>query len=579
MRPALAQIFRWLERLTAHRLFPLGCGALVFLLSLGLAWLVLEPGALWSPDEGAKLLQLRSLRLQDGRLDLGIVYTSQGMDPEFHYALINPVKDVLTVQDGALMLRRLPLFTLLSLPFYRLLGMHGLYLLPALCGGLTVWLTLSLVRAADRRLSMALLAGLGSPVLIYSVLFWEHTLAAALGLAAAWLMLEDGHAGVPPPRSARWVLAAGLLALGVYLRLEVLIFALALAAAAWLCLPGRRRHVARTTLLLGLCLLPYPFLHQALFANQSLPMNAQHLNLPMAYLGQTGWLAVQDLLIGPTTDEAIRSGWLGALWSVLAVLGLGLSLLSGRYPRLRGWTYTALAASLLPAAYFLLTPTPYRAAHGLLFSTPWALLGLSRLPETWREPDPRLRTLSLTVVLGLAGYTLVMLVFRASSPHGGLEWGARFALLFYPLLAILAGWQMAHTRRDLLLLGLFVILGIGFQVRGVATIYHDKQVSQASNQVLLSAPEVQVVSDLWWLPLNAAPLYPQKAFFLAVDAASMTEWLDQACSAGFGEVLLVTLDAGLPGSLADHLERCTLNITGDEIVEHLHHMHLELGTP
>ena len=381
------------------------------------------------------------------------------------------------------------------------------------------------------------------------------------------------------PRGARWVLAAGLLALGVTLRLEVLIFALALLAAAWLCLPGSRQQAALSTLLLGLFLLPYPFLHQALFANQPLPMNAQHLNLPLAYLGQTGWLAVQDLLIGPYTDEAIQSGWVGTLWSALAVLALGLSLLSVRYTRLRGWTYAALAASLLPAAYFLLTPTPYRAAHGLLFSTPWALLGLSRLPELWKVKNPRLRTLSLTVVLGLAGYTLVMLVFRASSPHGGLEWGARFALLFYPLLAILTGWQMAHTRRDLLLLGLFVILGIGFQVRGVATIYHDKQVSQASNQVLLSAPEVQVLSDLWWLPLNAAPLYPQKAFFLAVDASSMTEWLDQACEAGFQEVLLVTLDVGWPGSLRDHLERCTLTVTGDEIVEHLHHMHLKLVAP
>jgi hypothetical protein len=551
----------------------------MFLLCLGLAWLVLEPRAVWSPDEGAKLLQLRSLRIHEGRLNLGIVYTSQGMDPEFRYALINPEKDVLSVQDGALMLARLPVFTLLSLPFYLLLGMQGLVILPALCGGMAVWLFLSLVQAAERRLGMALLVGLGSPVLIYSVLFWEHTLAAALGLAAAWLMLAGDPASVPPPHSARWVLAAGLLALGVYLRLEVLIFALALAAAAWLCLPGRRRQIALSTALLALCLLPYPYLHQQLFASQSLPANAQHLNLPMAYLGQTGWQAVQDLLIGPYTDEAIQSGWLGALWSALAVLALCLSLLSLAWPRLRPWTESILFASLLPAGYFLLTPTPYRAAHGLLFSTPWALLGLARLPELWRQPNPRLRTLGLTVLLGLSGYTLAMLVFRASSPHGGLEWGARFALLFYPLLAVLAGWEQAKTRRSALLLGMFILLGIGFQVRGLATISHDQQVNHASNQVLLAAPEVQVLSDLWWLPLNAAPLYPQKAFFLAADVASMSAWLDQACQAGFGEVLLVTLEAGLPDSLADRLASCSLVITGDERVEELHHIHLQLRPP
>lgn len=576
MKSMLYRISQWLDRLTTHRYFPILSGLTAFLLYLFIALCVLEPQTVWSPDEGAKLLQLKSLRLENGILNLRIIYTSQGMDPAFRYALINPVKDVLTVQDGALMLPRLPAFTLLSLLGYRLFSMYGLYILPALGGGITVWLTLALIHTTERRLAIMFLTALGSPIVIYAVLFWEHTLAAALGLAAAWFMGESYETIHHANRATRWILAAGSLALGTYLRLEVALFTLALLVAIFIYQPKYRSGVWLVGLMYSLFMLPYPFLHQVLFQNQALPLNARHLNLPLAYLGQTSWTAVQDLLIGPFSDEAIDSGWVGAVWAGSAILALGLSWLSFIWKRLQSWLIVPMAISLLPAFYFLLTSTPYRAAHGLLFTTPWALFGLTLIPELWRTNNLRLRTISLTVLLGLAGYTLIMLVFRASSPHGGLEWGARFALLFYPLLAIITAWGKVRPIREVLLLGLFILLGIGFQIRGLATIQHDKQVNHALNQSLVEASEVQVLSDLWWLPLNAAPIYPQKAFFLATSPETMAEWLSFAGRAGFQDFLLVTLDTTLPDQVTRALPGYQVQVQADEAIENLQRFHLQL---
>ena len=451
------------------------------------------------------------------------------------------------------MLPRLPIFTLLVWPFYTLFGLVGLYILPALAGGTIVGLTLTLLPASERRLSMWILVALGSPILIYSTIFWEHTLATALCLAASWLILVPrganrtyraiGGLGSWQPLCSPWEPISAWKPPSTPLP----------SSPPFSCafLPvGEELFLAAVTYLA--LLLPYPFLHQALFQAQTLPLNARYLNLPFAYLGHARWSALQDLLIGPFTDEAIQPGWVGFAWTALALLSLALSWLAQAWPRLRPWLWAALAASLLPAAYFLFTATAYRSAHGLLFTTPWALLGLCRLPDLWHDKNPRLQTLCLTLAAGLGGYALAMLVFRGSSPHGGLEWGARFALSFYPLLVLACcwhrqgvhnieigerGWSGVQRKFNSFLLTAFILLGVAFQVRGVITIRNDKLTSHALNLALLATPEVQVLSDLWWLPLNAAPIYPQKAFFLANTPEQMAAWLGRAGDAHFRDHL------------------------------------------
>jgi hypothetical protein len=171
-----------------------------------------------------------------------------------------------------------------------------------------------------------------------------------------------------------------------------------------------------------------------------------------------------------------------------------------------------------------------------------------------------MRAIVLTVLLGLLGYALVMIGVRGSSPHGGLEWGARFALPFYALLALVAAWNPSAHRIDRAIIGLLVCLGIGFQVRGILTIRHDKQINAALNQAILDTPEKDIVTDLWWLPSNAAPIYPRKAFYAAGTPWEIAAWANRASSQGVGQFNLVTLDYALPAKVKGHLPGYELTI-------------------
>ncbi|MCK6629909.1 MAG: hypothetical protein L6R45_32635 [Anaerolineae bacterium] len=128
--------------------------------------------------------------------------------------------------------------------------------------------------------------------------------------------------------------------------------------------------------------------------------------------------------------------------------------------------------------------------------------------------------MAAATLLGLASYLLALIVIRAPNwgPHGALEWGARYMLTFYPFLAVLAFWGLKAkwwTISSGVIIGALIFLGLGFQIRGLWTIYADKQINPALNQSIAEASSPYIVSDLWWLPLNAAPLYQQRTVFLS----------------------------------------------------------------
>jgi multisubunit Na+/H+ antiporter MnhB subunit len=526
---------------------------IALLLYLGIAWLVLPSGAPWSPDEGAKYLQLTSLRLEAGRLALDIPYPGAGLDPELEFTLREHPKDLLRVAGGKLVLERLPLFPMLVWPLYAGLGNYALPILPAVLGALSAVLALSLLPRGDRRVAMWALIAFGSPVFIYSLLFWEHTLAVSLALAGAWLLLHElsNH----EQRALCWILGACLLAAAVYIRLEAALFAGALLAACWLLCADLRRWTLLAGLAFLLLLLPYRPTHRALFQNQPLPVNARYLNLPLAYLRHAQWRAIPDLLVGPPDEEGIHPGWLGGLWSAAALAAIAPSFKRQPTPATLRLQRLGLALSGLTATYFLFTPTPYRAAHGLLFTTPWTLLGFTRRAEVWSAGGLRARILLATAYLGLGGYALAILGLRGSSPQGGLEWGARFALTFYPLLALAAAWDWrTKPRIDRWIIVALIILGMGFQVRGLASIRSDLQTNRALNQVIAELPGEPVLTDLWWLALNAAPVYADTPLYTIKSPQEGAAWIAHAQGRDIRQFSLVTLDHALPAHISSHLE-------------------------
>jgi hypothetical protein len=411
---------------------------------------------------------------------------------------------------------------------------------------------------------MWLLIAAGSPILIYATNFWEHTVASSFAFAGAWLALRIGpiKARAPIHKILGWVAVGLLSGLAVFIRLEIVFFVLALFFSCWwLMREGRWGPVwASSPLLLGgLIYIP---LNLVAFGER-MPGHARFLFYPLRYLKAERWHSIPDFLIGPAQDEAINAGFLGELWAVAAIVVLAYSIGHQKSRIVQGLRLIALAITALIAAYFLFTSTDYRSAHGLLFSTPWAILGLCRAEEVWRRGDWRARIVVLTTILGLVGYVVGLVGIRGASPQGGLEWGMRFAITFYPLLALIAAWDWGTKLVDvktMLVVATLFCLGIGFQARGLSVIRSDKQVHVALNEAIVQVPEQVIVSDLWWMPLTVAPVYQQKAIFIAPSPEKVKDWVELAATKQVTSFAIITLDKDLPNKVAELSERYRLKL-------------------
>ncbi|MEM8530596.1 MAG: hypothetical protein AAGF95_07125 [Chloroflexota bacterium] len=529
-----------IQRQQAFLLITTILGFLVYLL---VAWVILPPSAVWSPDEGAKLLQTINVRFEEGRFAYDIASHNRTFDPDLVFAQTGPTDSLLTLRDGSLYFQRLPIFPLATLPFLQTMGSYGLYILPALGGALTSLLAMLLVQPGERRWGMWVVIAVGSPVFIYSTIFWEHTIATGFGLAGMCVALRR-HPATTLGLLGKWSGVVLLISAGIYLRLELAIFALALFAAYWLLVPQERWWVVLAGVMLGACMVVYMSLHRLMFG-QPVGDNALYLFYPFWYLQIAGWRVIPELLIGPPEDGAIDPGVLGWVWSFAAIIAILCSLLAQRIVIFRWVQNSMLIVTAVIAAAFLLSSESYRAAHGLLFTTPWVVIAWCRCYEVWQIGERQTRVVILTTLFGLTGYVIGLVGFRASSPHGALEWGARFAMVFYPLLALIAVWDIGRLRRQVVLptvIGILLILGIGFQIRGLSVIYHDKQVNVALYQMLHEAESPYILTDLWWLHLNNAPLAPEQTVFLATTPERQRDWLERATEQEVQVFSLVTLN-------------------------------------
>jgi hypothetical protein len=561
----ISRIAHRASRIPYPSLFPVVGGILALLVYLGIAWFVLPPHGFWTSDEGAKLLQLQNLRWQDGRLAYDIAYPGREVDPDLHFAQNDPLWGSLRVLDGRLYLQRFPVFPLLALPLFRWFGFYGLYLLPAVGGAVSGVLALQLLDPGDRRFGMWMLIAFGSPVFIYATIFWEHTLATCLGLAAAWIAFRVGPVARPiaPRQVCGWVAAGAILGISAYIRLEMLIFGLALLFAYWWVVRDGRWGPLWAGVSLGLVMLPYRPLHGMMFGGQQMPQHTANLFYPFYYLVRAQWRAVPDVLIGPYAESSIDAGWLGGLGAIAAVIAVAHSFSAIDSPAMRAVRLAGLAITAITGAIFLFNNTLYHSGHGLLFTTPWALLGLVRAREVWQRGNWRARVILLSVVLGLIGYTLEVIGFRSSGPHGGLEWGARFAMPFYPPLALIAAWDLGAKRRDvktLVLVGALMFLGLGFQVRGIWTIRHDKQVNVDLNRMIVAVSERHVVSDERWVPLTAAPIYTEREIFVADTPEELGSWVGLAAARQVQRFSLLTANDAFLDETNQILDRHRLSV-------------------
>ncbi|MBP7831267.1 MAG: hypothetical protein KA248_15265 [Kiritimatiellae bacterium] len=544
MQEALIRRPRRLFAAGANFVFP----ALLILAIYAALVLVLPSRVFWSPDEGCKFIQMSGWSFE-GRPAYSLPYPGKDRDPGWTYypaAAIYPRP----ARDSDPVRFCWPVwFPVLSRLPYALFGIRGLYLLPMLSGlACAAWAAFLARRLRPGGGPVALLlVGLASPVFFYSLLFWEHTLAAALALwtlAAITVRVADDK----PLTGWRLVLTFLPLAAAVALRYDMLMFLVALAATLAVFPPGSREG-GRGRALVGLVAALLALWVAGALLRGAVTVFSREAGVAFPAYGELGtafrerlsvWretlAEAPDLLRCVLINDEAEFGWplprpVG--WLVLSGLVIGLLSMALPAGAWRAGSWLAGAWILAGASFGALAHAErYRALHGLFVAAPWMLI--AALPPSPAASARGLRFLKILGLVYLAAFAGVS--WLVGRPNGGPEWGSRFALITYPLWASVAGAAAGRGPRRAGLASalvpatqvILVLLGLGLSLRGLHEIRATKHDLGGLQKEL--DPRVPVVTDLWWLSSALAPWSVRHPVFTLNPGASLPGWIEQVGS-------------------------------------------------
>jgi hypothetical protein len=487
---------------------PLLALALVAIVYAGLAFLVLPKASFFSSDEGLKLIQVQNF-LRKGWSDFTIDYPGRWLDPYFSFLPINNPPPLI---QGERIFAAYPVFfPLLAMPLYSLLGYAGLYVIPVVSGLATVLVTWWLARLLGARGSSSILVlGLCTPLLFYSLLFWDHTLGTLLSTVALLLVIRT-----LPQRNRRWLLAGGaILGFSVWARTEL--YALAAVMPVVYFLFGGRRGRDTLFLCLGIlaALLPLWLFQTMVYGN---PIGAHVAHF--ALLGEALPVTTNRLAILYYTLLEANPNPLVTLLYAMAFASATLVLWSPALRHKPVLVMAAFGALLLCSVPNLVEAWSGRPLGGLIATTPFLAFSFGGIPQLEDGDSHRL------ALAACFGYIILVCILTPVDP--GLQWGPRFLLPIFPLAAVLAlrnGQALSATARSsstgtLLAACLAATLGVSlvFQACGIRVMHMIKTRDRQLIESTARLDSTWIVSDEYGYAQYAAPLFYEKQFFYVRD--------------------------------------------------------------
>ena len=509
-------------------------------------WLRMPCGTFYSPDEGAKYLQIQGMGA-DPFQPVRLMYPGIRKDPALFYYPARVEFNAWSTHaypyvnaKGRVQTNWLPWFPWIAMPFFRWLGPRGLTLIPLICGLIAAWMVSTLagkLAPGARRLALAAFA-LASPLLFYGLTFWEHTLALVFQLAAVFCVLppdaEDSARRVSA--AVRVPVAAALLLGALALRRETIFFLAAMGLLlVWRNGNGWLRACLRRKAVFAVCTLAAIAVLAA--AHPWLLPERTAVDLSSTLRRMADWKLWCGL--GPHFfDVFFLRNW-GSLLPVplrwAGQLGLGLCLANAVWPRARHPAgFAAGFLLILPAALFMaFTPIRYRALSSLVLSAPFVLFALLLRPGTERRSAAERFVQTLALLYALFFFVGTWPSYRG---HGAPEWGSRYALVLFALLSALGAAHVARWResfatrgwRKSVLLALVcsaLFLGASSMVRGVREL-RTTRLDLARIAAVLETRTDPIVTDCWWIGVGMPDLYLKREIFVIVSPEELDGWID-----------------------------------------------------
>ena len=535
------------DRLTAATL------GLVTGVYLWLAFGVLPAGGYWSIDNGYKRIQADNIRFTPW-LDLAIRYPGQALDPTFQYLPFGPSFHY--KWRGQIHLSQPAAIAILGKPFIMMLGDRGELVVPVFAGLTSLWLLAGLMQALELGPPWGgiLLAGLATPMIFYSLNFWEHTLAVALGLAALLLIVTGMKVETSP--GWRYLLAGVLAASAAGVRKEMLIFVM--LCGGWVALAAFRRRSWRgfalwlsgvTVVLGGLWFFSYA--SSSYLVPPELRLSVTPRYTPQAYILAHGLNSLPDFILGPNSGPI--GGWL------LVALGLYGLLPWLPQARLREALRLMLLLAFMAGVGVLAQHYPQAGnVYGILSVAPFLVLGLT--PERAPSPD---RRWVLMLTWGYWGLAVIGIgLFTTAGPwHSAQEWGARFMLVVFPLGAMWAASGLRHlwegvsqswlARLNFLAALTLVGLSVYIQALGIQAIRSGVSAQGQVQAIVLEWPETQVFTNLDRLAPLMPRVYATKRIWLVPSFQDLSAGLRQLYAHGERSFVFVSTGMLSEGSLPE----------------------------
>jgi hypothetical protein len=382
-----------------------------------------------------------------------------------------------------------------------------------------------------------LITGLTTPILIYSILLWEHTLSIALSLGAVLLIIEQEET----PRRWEAVLSGVLAALAASVRKELLLLAALLGLVMVLRVietgqwrrPLAWRAVCQWGVVFAVVFGAYVllnYLQTGFLVPAEISINTPPAYSSEVYILKHGLNSIVSFVFDPYYGP--RGGLL--IIAVLVYIGASAS------PPTPVRRVLQLVA-LIVLAIGVFTFKPEGRLYGVLSVSPFLVLGLTPVGESERTA----RVARELVLISIGFFTLAMLglgLFTSKGPIIQAEWGSRYFLPVFPLgvpLALMAlqglrkcspqSWlTRVHFGVGVLLIGLSTYL----LVLGVAQIHNALTRITRRSVAMLVLPEKHIVSDLWSLPIETPAIYRAKEVFFVRTTPQLAAWIAVAHSNG-----------------------------------------------
>jgi hypothetical protein len=378
--------------------------------------------------------------------------------------------------------------------------------------------------------------GLATPVAIYALDFWEHSLGTGLVLSAIVLVLDvfDDRAGWRAGLSA-----GALFGLAATMRTEALVYAVVIAALAAFTYPSRRGlRTVRDAVTRGA---PVAVgLGAVLAANQLLERISLGGGLRAARAGGTAAQAAGDLgvrareavttTIGLSRFDRPLDWFLGGAIVIAIALAVRAVVRTGDAAR----RLAAVALAVAGVLYAIRFADGFGFVPGVLTASPIAVAGLTL---GWR--DPRGARLALAA---LAPLPLVWL-FQFSG-GAGPQWGGRYALTTGLLLAVVGVGVVGRARRAAAITVL--ALGLAVSACGVAWLsVRSHSVADAMEQLVARNDEAVLSLEAHLLREGGAFYDGDQQWLTATNDREVDEAVRVLRRAGVRQVAVIGL-AGSP---------------------------------